>query len=320
MLYLDYDREPGEWVPNTYGDNRNLEAIAFLQKLNKAVFAEFPDVLMIAEESGDYGKITHSVDNGGLGFNLKWNMGFANDFYDYLMTDPVCRKDKHKALNFPIMYAFSENYVLPISHDEVVHGKKSFIDKMFGNYEDKFAQIRAAMMLIMTYPGKKLTFMGTEYAQFREWDYENSLEWFMLDYDKHRSFRDYVAALNRFYLTRRELWELDFDSSGFEWLLPDENEKNIVAYRRLSESREALTVIVNFSGIAQTVDFKVNSSGLRPMFSSFGEFDLNNVIVTRKAKGYLARITVPAFSGVILSDIHGKDRNKKTLKENKHVL
>ena len=170
MLYLDYDKEPGEWVPNVYGNNRNLEGIAFLQKLNRAVFERFSDVLMIAEESGDFGTITHPTYEGGLGFNLKWNMGWANDFYDYLMTDPYFRKEKHTALNFPLMYAFSENYILPISHDEVVHGKLSFIDKMYGSYEDKFAEARCALLLMMTYPGKKMHFMGTEYAQFREWD------------------------------------------------------------------------------------------------------------------------------------------------------
>ena len=166
-------------------------------------------------------------------------MGWANDFYDYLATDPYFRKHKHKALNFPIMYAFSERYILPISHDEVVHGKKSFINKIYGKYEDKFKEMRAALMLMMTYPGKKLMFMGTEFAQFREWDFENSLEWFMLDYPMHRDLRDYTAALNRFYLKTKELWELDFSEDGFSWISPDDADKNMVAYKRFSKSKSA---------------------------------------------------------------------------------
>ena len=215
MIYLDYDRQAGHWTPNERGGKENLEAIAFFKKLNTAVFSEFPDVLMIAEESGSYSGITKPVFDGGLGFNLKWNMGWANDMYDYLMTPPNERKNKHKALNFPLMYAFSENYVMPISHDEVVHGKLSLINKMYGSYEDKFLQMRSALMLMMTYPGKKLLFMGCEFAQFREWDYKNSLEWFMLDYPNHRAMREYTASLNRFYLEHSELWEIDFNSDGF---------------------------------------------------------------------------------------------------------
>ncbi len=203
MLYLDYDRDGGEWIPNTNGGRESLEAIAFFQKLNTEIFREFPEALMIAEESGDYGAITQPPEACGLGFNLKWNMGWANDFYDYLSTDPAYRRHKHNVLNFPIMYAFSENYVLPISHDEVVHGKCSLINKMFGSYEDKFRQIRSALLLMMTFPGKKLTFMGTEYAQFCEWDYEKSPEWFMLDYPIHRAMREYTAVLNRFYFENK---------------------------------------------------------------------------------------------------------------------
>ena len=249
MIYLDFDRMPGEWIPAPDGSNKNYEAVAFLRKLNLAIFEEFPDALMIAEESASFGGITHPVSEGGLGFNLKWNMGFANDFYDYLRLDPLYRKYKHSALNFPLTYAFSENYCLPISHDEVVHGKKSFIDKMFGSYENKFLQARCALMLIMTYPGKKLMFMGTEYAQFREWDFADSLEWFMLDYPNHKYFRDYVSALNNFYLSSPALWERDFIMEGFEWILPDESSKNVVVYKRIDNREDYLIVAINFSGV-----------------------------------------------------------------------
>ncbi len=310
ILYLDYDKEPGSWIPNVFGNNINLEGKAFLQKLNKRVFEEFPDTLMIAEESGDFGNITHPTEKGGLGFNLKWNMGFANDFYDYVKTDPLFRKSKHTALNFPIMYAFSENYVLPISHDEVVHGKKSFIDKMYGSYEDKFLQARASLLLFMTYPGKKMHFMGTEYAQFREWDFENSLEWFMLEYEKHKSFRDYVASLNRFYLSRGELWELDFTPEGFEWLLADENEKSTVAYRRKNKKGESLIAVINFSGAEQRVSFHVQGSVLECMFDTYGGFDIKgNVLVTGSVGNYIASVTLPSFCGVVL-----KEKIKKQLK------
>ncbi len=303
MIYLDYDKEPGKWVPNSEGGRENLEAIAFLRKLNTTVFAEFPEALMIAEESGSFGGITKPVFEGGLGFNLKWNMGFANDFYDYVMTDPYFRKYKHKALNFPLMYAFTENYVLPISHDEVVHGKLSFINKMYGSYEDKFTQMRAAMMLIMTYPGKKMLFMGTEYGQFREWDYANALEWFMLDYPNHYQMRQYVAALNRYYIDTPELWTYDFDQKGFEWILADEAEKNVVAYRRKTDKSEII-VAINFSGSEQQIMIPLNKN--RPLSITFATdpvSDTSDIVYTTDNGAGYAKVIIPAFSGRIYKQI-----------------
>jgi len=315
MLYLDYDRDAGEWVPNSLGTNINLEALAFLQKLNGTVFSEFPDALMIAEESGSYGGITKPTSEGGVGFNLKWNMGWANDFYDYVMTDSLYRKYHHKALNFPLMYAFSENYVMPISHDEVVHGKLSFINKMYGSYEDKFRQARASLLLMMTYPGKKMLFMGTEYAQFREWDYENSLEWFMLDYPNHKYFRDFTASLNRFYLSRSELWEIDFSPSGFEWLLADECDKNTVAYKRKNIKGDELIIAINFSGVEQIIRIPVKNKSVRCLFDTAGDVEMDkNISVFPDGKRYFADIKIPGFSGVVLSD--KKQIKKITLKEN----
>jgi len=299
MIYLDYDRSPGKWIPNQFGTRENLEATAFLRKLNTAVFAEFPDVLMIAEESGSFVGITHPVSCGGLGFNLKWNMGWANDFYDYLLTDPLARTHKHTALNFPIMYAFSENYLMPISHDEVVHGKLSFINKMYGSYEDKFRQARSALLLMMSYPGKKLLFMGTEYAQFREWDFENSLEWFMLDYPLHRAFREYTAALNRFYLENSELWEIDFDLRGFEWILADEKDKNLIAYRRIDTKGNKITIVINFSGVEQTATIKTNAAKrLRCIFDTDGSAK-KEIQVTKIGEDNFADITLAAFCGAV---------------------
>ncbi len=303
MLYLDYDKPPDGWCPNIYGGRDNLEAVAFFKKLNSAVLGEFPDVLMIAEESGSYDGVTRPVGDGGLGFSLKWNMGWANDFYDYVMTDPFFRKYKHKALNFPIMYAFSENYVMPISHDEVVHGKLSFINKMYGSYEDKFRQMRTSLLLMMTYPGKKLLFMGTEFAQFREWDYENSLEWFMLDYPSHRAMREYVAALNRFYLTRKELYELDFSPLGFKWIYADEAERNIVAYRRRSLSGREVIVLINFSGAEQAIRISTRKyDKLSPLFSTDYNVVNEDIPIKREKKLYYADIILPPYSGAILQE------------------
>ena len=308
MLYLDYDRLPGEWLPNAKGGRENLEAIAFLQKLNAAVLGEFPDALMIAEESTAFPGVTHPVATGGLGFSLKWNMGFANDFYAYLSRDPVYRKYHHSALNFPLMYAFSENYILPVSHDEVVHGKRSFVDKMYGSYEDKFREARAALLLMMTYPGKKMLFMGTEFAQFREWDFASSLEWFMLDYPKHRSFREYTAALNRFYLSRPELYERDFSPEGFEWVLADESEKNLVAYRRFDRRGNSLICIVSFSGARETVTLPIRAPYIPEcLFHTDADPDFAKKISVAWGKdGCFATLTLSAFSGVILKEKNGK--------------
>lgn len=256
MLYLDFDRKPGEWVPNAYGDNKNLEAIAFFQKLNTEILSRYPDVLMIAEESTSWSKITSPTWDDGLGFNFKWNMGWANDMYDYVQTDPIYRKYKHSKLNFSMMYSFSENFILPVSHDEVVHGKLSLIDKQYGSYEDKFRGIKLFFAHMMAHPGKKMTFMGCEYGQFREWDYENQLEWFMLDYEKHRLLKDYTANLNHFYLENNALWQDDFSWDGFRWILPDEANMNLLSYLRIGKDGKKLICIFNFSG-AYVKDYKM---------------------------------------------------------------
>lgn len=247
MLYLDYDRKPGEWLPNVYGDNKNLEAIAFLKKLNEAVHKEYPYALMIAEESTAYPFVTKPVSDGGLGFDYKWNMGWMNDGLSYVAIDPLFRRYDHNKLTFSMMYAFSEHYVLPISHDEVVHGKKSFLDKQFGEYADKFAGVRAFMGYMMSHPGKKLMFMGQEFGQFKEWNYKEGIEFFLKDYTAHFSLSRFFRELNNFYLNTPELYGDDDGWDGFEWLAADDADKNIVAYKRKYGDGEIIAVI-NFSG------------------------------------------------------------------------
>jgi len=247
MLYLDYDREPDEWVPNTYGNNRNLESIAFFKKLNNELINNFSSAMIIAEESTSWAKITKPVSDDGLGFTLKWNMGWANDMFAYINKDPVARKHHHNKLTFSMVYSMSERYVLPVSHDEVVHGKLSLLDKMFGDYEMKFAGFRTFMCHMMAHPGKKLLFMGSEYAPFREWDYENQLEWFMLDYDMHRKTQRFTADLNHLYLQTRALWEDDFTWNGFSWINADDNTKNVIVYERQSGNNDSVIAVINFA-------------------------------------------------------------------------
>ena len=248
MIYLDYDKRPGEWVPNPDGSNRCLEAIAFFRKLNAHVKGEFPDVLMIAEESTAWGNVT-TFDNGGLGFDMKWNMGWMNDTLSYAELDPVYRKYHHDKVTFSLTYAFGERYALPISHDEVVHGKKSFLDKMSGDYWQKFAGARAFYGYMMTHPGKKLFFMGSEIGQFREWDYEGEIEWFLLEYEAHAKFQRYIAELNHLYLSSPELWQRDNSWEGFSWIDADNKDQSIVSYRRTADDGQELVVLINFTPV-----------------------------------------------------------------------
>ncbi len=249
MLYLDYDKKPGEWLPNKYGENKNLEAVDFLQRLNTTVFAEYPHALMIAEESTAWPLVTKPADIGGLGFNFKWNMGWMNDVLDYMQTDPYFRKGNHNKLTFSMMYAFTENYILPISHDEVVYGKRSLIDKMPGTYEEKFANLRAFMGFMMSHPGKKLLFMGCEFGQFKEWDYNAGLEFFLKDYPLHQKLSDMNAALNRIYRETPALYEIENSWDGFEWLAVDDADRNMLAYMRKDRTGKCIAVVINFSGV-----------------------------------------------------------------------
>lgn len=308
MLYLDYDRKPGEWTPNIYGGNINLESVEFFKRLNNTVHGEYPDVLTIAEESTAFLNVTGSVNDDGLGFSMKWNMGWANDLFRYVACDPLWRKEQHSALNFPIMYAYSEKYVLPVSHDEVVHGKKSLIDKMFGDYEMKFQGIRIFLLFQMTFPGKKLLFMGSEYGQFREWDFENQLEWFMLDYPKHQELQDYTRKLNKFYLKHPTLYEEDFRPEGFRWIYPDMANENVVAYTRFDSEGRKSHVLINFSGREHgKLILELPEEGTyKVIFTSESIPAVGKTLLGRRYKTaakdnkIFIRLTVPALTGVII--------------------
>ncbi len=314
MLYLDYDKRPGEWLPNKYGENKNLEAIEFLQRLNTTVFSEYPDAMMIAEESTAWPLVTKPVDIGGLGFNFKWNMGWMNDVLDYMQTDPYFRKGNHNKLTFAMMYAFTENYVLPISHDEVVYGKRSMINKMPGTYEEKFANLRAFMGYMMSHPGKKLIFMGSEFGQFNEWNYKVGQDFFLKEYPMHQKLSDMNMFLNKFYKDTPAFYQIEDSWDGFEWIAPNDADRNIIAYMRRDREGNSYLVVINFSGTkaegyrlgVPKGKYKVVFNTDHPKFGGEGEMGKRIFNTERKpshGKEYSIKIELPKLTCVYLQKI-----------------
>jgi 1,4-alpha-glucan branching enzyme len=248
MLYLDYSREEGEWVPNEHGGNENLEAIDFIRELNSTVLGKHPGVLMIAEESTAWPQVTRPSDQGGLGFSMKWNMGWMHDSLQYFSNDPIHRQHEHNKLSFGLLYTFTENFVLPFSHDEVVHGKGSMINKQAGDDWQQFANLRLLYTYMYTYPGKKLLYMGDEFAQVREWDHDTALDWELLEIRKHEQIRYLVSVLNNIYSTHSELYEEEFSEQGFEWLDCNDAAHSVLSYIRRS-TKGCLITVLNFTPV-----------------------------------------------------------------------
>ena len=315
MLYLDYGRENGEWAANINGKNENLEAVAFLQKLNEAIFESFGDVLIIAEESTSWPLVSKPVYLGGLGFNFKWNMGWMNDILKYFSLDGYFRKYNQDLITFSFFYAFSENFILPISHDEVVHGKKSLIEKMPGTYEEKFAGVRSFLGYMYAHPGKKLLFMGQEFGQFIEWNYEQGLDWLLLDYEKHRELQHYMKKLNEFYKKTPALWQIDYSWEGFSWLVSDDCDNSVIAFERTDEQNESLITVCNFTnvrrdsyliGVPLGFEFKLVFNSDEKIFGGSGERLKKTYTAIKKpmhGKPCSIELMLPPLSSIYLKKI-----------------
>jgi 1,4-alpha-glucan branching enzyme len=313
MLYLDYSKKDGEWVPNQYGGRENLEAIDFLKHLNSIIYQYFPGVLMIAEESTAWPNVSRPVYSGGLGFAYKWNMGWMHDILNYMSKDPIHRKYHHHNLTFGLLYAWSENFILPFSHDEVVHGKGSLLNKMPGDWWQKFANLRVLYTFMWGHPGKKMLFMGQEFAQSSEWSEEKSLDWHLLNYPEHQGIKKCIQDLNHLYHREKALWENDFSSEGFEWINCDDSDNSVISFIRYDKKREEFLIFVlNFTPIVR-YDYTIGvpeAGFYTEIFNSdagiYGGSNVGNnggvhtLDYGAFSRPYALRLTVPPLGGVIL--------------------
>jgi 1,4-alpha-glucan branching enzyme len=310
MLYLDYSREEGDWVPNQYGGNENIEAIYFLRELNEVVHAQHPGAVVMAEESTSWPQVTRPTWTGGLGFSMKWNMGWMHDILSYMSEDSIHRQYHHNQLTFGMLYAFTENFTLPFSHDEVVHGKGSLVNKMPGDEWQRFANLRLLYTLLYTYPGKKLLFMGCEFGQGTEWNSHKALDWYVLDYSHHRGVQTLVKDLNNLYKTEPALYQLDFDHRGFEWIDCCDVQQSTISYRRKFGEQEVL-VILNFTPVVrENYRIGVPKAGTyKEIFNSDSSYydgsNIGNDVVKSEPKEWMGQqnsvnLTLPPLGGIIL--------------------
>jgi len=314
MLYLDYSRDAGDWVPNVHGGRENLEAIEFLREMNRVLHTECPGILTMAEESTSWPMVSRPTWLGGLGFSMKWNMGWMNDTLEYIHKDPIYRRHHHSELTFGLLYAFTENFILPFSHDEVVHMKRSMLDKMPGDDWQRFANLRLLYTYMFTHPGKKLLFMGNEFAHGREWDERQALDWYLLDYPHHRGVQQLVRDLNHLYLAHPGLHYHDFDSEGFEWVDCNDADRSLLSYLRRGGD-ETLLVVLNFTPMPHE-GYRIGvpeAGGYEVVFNSDSEFyggsNMGNGGVLESApepwtgQPHSLVITVPPLAGVVLRKV-----------------
>ena len=316
IIYLDYGRKDGEWHKAADGGNINHHAVRFLRDMNTASIRLKPSALMIVEESTSFPMVTGPVCDGGLGFVFKWNMGWMHDILDYMSADPVYRPGMHEKLTFSMTYAFSENYILPFSHDEVVHGKKSLIGRMPGSYEDRFRSLRLTFAFMFAHPGKKLNFMGNELGQFIEWNYHRQIDWLLLSYDEHRSLQAYCRELNFFYLNHPELWENDRNWDGFRWLSVDDRDRGVIAFERISPRGEKLIAVFNFQP-REYPDYRLRLADdceLSPVFSSDGA-DRETVKSVRDGQAISAVLDLFPLSAVFYSVSGPQNQDKSATPE-----
>ncbi len=318
MLYLDYGRNEGEWIPNKYGGKENIEAIEFIRHLNSILGQRYPDVSMVAEESTSFYGVSQPADHGGLGFGFKWNMGWMNDMLDYFSRDPIYRKHHHNSLTFSLLYAFSENFILPLSHDEVVHGKKSLLSKMPGDRWQQFANLRLLYSFLWTHPGKKLLFMGGEFGQIKEWNCKTSLDWHLPEQEEaHSQLQTFIADLNKIYTTTPALWEKDFSHDGFLWMDFKDVNRSIISFARFGNKQQDHVVILLNMTPEVLYDYQVGvpeNTNYQEIFCSdnakYGGSGIANPNIKKvinepfgEAKQHIL-VAVPPLSGIMLKPVY----------------